>query len=411
MAASPAPTIDIEDLSLEGGAHILLKRALRRLPVGGRLEVRGSTPHLDLHLAAWCRQQGHGFAARSSGPDLDASGPPVVGWVIRGDAETARWRGAERAGLAVAGEPGAVRAHPKASWGVAARGALVEAGSLEFHFALSSKTEVWADDAARIYAQAAAAQWNPSTAIDWTAPVDLPEEVEDAVVQLMTYLIENENAALLIPARFLGQVHPHFREVVQVLAVQVADEARHVEVFTHRALLLRRTLGLSTAGGQASLLTLFAEPEFAIASFLLSVLGEGTFLNLLNFLHVYGPDSITSQVARLAAQDEGRHVAFGMAHLQSHLEHDPALRGRLVAAIERRHDALALTTGLNQDVFEALVLLAAGGWSPKAIAGGFAKVQALTADMAAGRQRRLERLGFTEREAERLSTLHTRNFM
>jgi hypothetical protein len=31
--------------------------------------------------------------------------------------------------------------------------------------------------------------------------------------------------------------------------------------------------------------------------------------------------------------------------------------------------------------------------------------------MAAGRRRRLERLGFTEGEAERLSSLHTRNFM
>ena len=35
-----------------------------------------------------------------------------------------------------------------------------------------------------------------------------------------------------------------------------------------------QSLGLSTAGGQASLATLFDEPDFAIASFLLAVLGE-----------------------------------------------------------------------------------------------------------------------------------------
>ena len=97
----------------------------------------------------------------------------------------------------------------------------------------------------------------------------------------MTYLIENEQAALLVPARFLGRVHPHFREVVQLLAVQVADEARHVEVFTRRAALRGGALGVSTAGGQASLQTLLDEPDFALASFLLSVLGEGTFLTLL----------------------------------------------------------------------------------------------------------------------------------
>jgi len=60
---------------------------------------------------------------------------------------------------------------------------------------------------------------------------------------------------------------------MQALALQAADEARHIQVFTRRALLKRNELGLSTTGGQASLKTLVEEPDFAIASFLLSVLG------------------------------------------------------------------------------------------------------------------------------------------
>ena len=102
---------------------------------------------------------------------------------------------------------------------------------------------------------------------------------------------------------------------MQLLAIQAADEARHIEVFTRRARLRRDVLGLSTAGGQASLATLFDEPDFAIASFLLSVLGEGSFLSLLWFLRDHAPDRCTREVARLAAQDEARHVAFGLAHL------------------------------------------------------------------------------------------------
>ena len=39
-------------------------------------------------------------------------------------------------------------------------------------------------------------------------------------MQIMTYLIENETAALIIPSRFIAQLHPHFREVMQLLAVQ-----------------------------------------------------------------------------------------------------------------------------------------------------------------------------------------------
>lgn len=416
-ATSPSTVIDIKGLGLDRGAHLLLKRALAELPAGGVLGVRGSDPNLAVHLRGWCRSEGHEFVrpddAGPTGQEAGAGGgSPLAAWVVRGAAAGGRWRGAEAAGAADPREPGALAERPPASWGLAARGALVEAGGPDYFFRLDSKPGVWAESAPRLYRQAAAAQWDPAKAVDWDAPFDLPEEVEAAVVQVMTYLIENEAAALLVPAKFLAQLHPHFREVMQLLAIQVADEARHVEVFTRRATLRRKgPLGLSTAGGQQSLKTLFDEPDFTLASFLLSVLGEGTFLNLLWFLERHAPDPVTRQVARLAAQDEARHVAFGMGHLQYAIALDPALRGRLAAAAARRHDALARTAGLNEEVFDALVLLAAGGWEPDAIAGGFEKVQTLKREMAADRTSRLVKLGFEPAEAGALSDLHTRNFM
>ena len=400
---SPSPTIDIEDLGLDRGAHLLIKRALHAIAVGARLGVRGTAQDLHVHLLGWCRAQGHQVEFSHAGAS--------TAWITRGSAQAGRWRDAERAGAARATEPDAVAQLPKGAWGLAARGSTVEAGAPVFHFALASKDAIWADDAGHLYAQALAAQWNPDEAIDWSTEFALPEEVEDAVVQVMTYLIENENAALLVPARFLGQVHPHFREVLQLLAIQIADEARHIEVFTRRALLKRNQLGLSTAGGQASLKTLFDESEFAVASFLLSVLGEGTFVSLLHFLQLHAPDPVTRQIAKLTARDEARHVAFGMAHLQYQLQRDADLRGRLAIAVEERHDALSQTAGLNEEVFDALILLAAGEWTPPAIAAGYAKVQALKLDMAQGREVRLNRLGFGQSEATRLASLHTRNFM
>jgi hypothetical protein len=215
-----------------------------------------------------------------------------------------------------------------------------------------------------------------------------------------------------VPAKFLAQVHPHFREVMQLLAIQVADEARHIEVFTRRATLRRKEgLGLSTVSGQQSLKTLLDEPDFTLASFLLSVLGEGTFLNLLWFLERHAPDPVTRQVAKLAAQDEARHVAFGMSHLQYVIALDHSTRARLATAVGRRHNALEQTAGLNEEVFDALVLLAAGGWEPDAIALGFEKVQTLKREMEVDRSNRLLKLGFTPGEANALSALHTRNFM
>jgi hypothetical protein len=396
-----ASGVDLEGLGLDRGGHLLVKRALGGAAPGDRRAVRGSDPHLGIHLRAWCRAAGHGFVEEGAGSFV----------VVCGAAGASRWAGAERAGSADPSTEGAVVDHPPARWGLAPRGALVEAGTPPIEAPLSDKTVVWSDDAARLYAQAAAAQWDPATAIPWSEARDLPPEVEAAVVQVMTYLVENETAALLVPARFLARIHPHFREVMQLLAVQTADEARHIEVFTRRARRHGGALGLSTAGGQASLGTLLDEPDFALASFLLSVLGEGSFLALLRFLHTHAPDAPTGEVARLAAQDEARHVAFGMSHLGRHAALDPSLRGRLAAAVERRHDALRHTAGLNEEVFDALVLLAAGGWDPAALARGHAAVIALQQEMDEGRQRRLRQLGFERAEAETLSALHTRNFM
>jgi hypothetical protein len=416
---SQSPIIDIKDLSFERGAHLLIKKFLGELPVGEKLGIRGSAPHLAIHLRSWCRSHGHEVSfpdaadieADNSCRENSKTGSAFIAWIISGKASSGRWKDAQRAGAADFREPNAIVESPPAKWGLAARGAKIETGGQEFYFGLDSKAEVWGENVPRLYAQAAAAQWDPNTAIDWETPFDLPVEIETAVVQVMTYLIENETAALLVPARFLAQIHPHFREAMQLLAIQVADEARHIEVFNRRATLRGHELGLSTVGGQISLKTLFDEPDFTLSSFLLSVLGEGTFLNLLWFLEEHAPDPVTRRVAQLAAQDEARHVAFGMGHLQYRISLDPTVRERLAAAVHRRFDALAQTTGLNEEVFDSLVLLAAKEWTPEAISEGFGKVQKLQEEMNQSRQSRLRKLGYTETEAEQLSSLHTKNFM
>ena len=399
------PTIDIDRLGLDEGALLLVRRALAALPVGERLSVRGRAPAWDLQLMAWCRQQGHDVETRS----LDDGAVEAI--VTRGPWAEGRWRNALDSGHSrlARGELPAAVADP--AWGLAARGATVEAGSPAIGFGLGVRDEIWAATAGDLYRQATAAQWDPQTAVDWDAPFDLPPAIEAAVAQVMTFLIENENAALVVPARHLGQVHPHFREVQQVLALQCADEARHIEVFTRRLGLRGHAPMLSTAGGQASLHSLMQAPDFSSATFLLGVLGEGSFITLLTFLQDHAPDPVTRQICRLAARDEARHVAFAMAHLEHRLAVQPDYQTRLQNAVEQRHDELADTAGLNEEVFDALVLLAAGELTPQAVARGHAAVQQLKLDMAAGRRARLLRLGFAPDEAQRLADLHTRNFM
>jgi hypothetical protein len=403
---SRAPVaVDLGQLGLDGGGDVLLKVALGRLTGDEVLVVRGTHPDLLGHLGTWCRQHGHRLQPAG------ASQPGGIAVVQRGAAHGARWAGAIRAGRADTGTGDALAAEPAADWGLAARGAAVEPGGPTPLFRLRERDVVWTDRAAAMYAQAVAAQWDPATAIDWAAPIAHDAVIESAVVTLMTYLIENEEAALVVPARFLGQIHPHYREIQQVLAVTVADEARHIDVFNRRATLTGHELALSTVGGRLSLQSLLDEPDFAIASFLLSVMGEGSFVSLLTFIERHAPDPVTRRIAQLTRNDEARHVAFALAHLERHVRAEPELRGRLASAVERRHQALRSTAGLNDEVFDALVLLCAGGLDPDDIGRGWRDVQRLQAEMGEMRQARLGRLGFTIDEAEALSSLHTRNFM
>jgi hypothetical protein len=396
------PKVDLGDLGFDDGAHLLLQRALGSVPPGAILEVVGRAPALAVDLPAWCRRLGH-RATRHEG---------VLAWTIDpGPSQRGRWAGAERAGAP--GPDGIVASAPR-NWGLAARGALVERGATAERsspFDIRDRDLVWAEIAPALYAQAAAQQWDPGTAIDWDATIDIHPDVDRAVVQVMTYLIENEQAALVVPAKLLARIHPHFREVLQLLAVQAADEARHIEVFARRAVLTGLPMGTSTVGGRQSLATLLDEADFSMASFLLSVLGEGSFLNLLEFLDVHAPDPVTRQVTGLARRDEARHVAFGVAHLRYQADRDGQVLSRLRGAVERRYSALVDTAGLNADVFDSLVLLAAGGWEPGAIAAGYRAVMTLQDEMDQGRQRRLIHLGFPADEAADISALHTKNFM
>lgn len=396
---APLPVVDLGPLGFDGGGHLLVKLALAELAPGDAVAVDGTNPDLVSHVRAWCTASGHAFGG------TDAAGRAVVARTVHAGA---RWAGAEPAGSPRRGDVADVAA---ADWGLAVRGVWVEAGGPTPRFALDHKDDLWADEAPRLYDRALAGQWDPATAIAWDAARPADAAIEHAVVQVMTYLVENEEAALVVPARFLGQVHPHFAEVQHLLAVQVADEARHAHVFARRAALDGQPPALSSAGGRASLQTLLDEPDFAVASFLLSVLGEGTFLSLLGFVERHAPDECTRVIARLVRADEARHVAFGVAHLERHTALDPTLRPRLARAVEQRYDALRSTAGLNQEVFDSLVLLAAGGLDPASIARGWDAVQELQRDMHEGRLGRLARLGFSTGEADQLAALHTRNFM
>lgn len=388
----PKAQVDLGDLALHEGGSVLLRRALTSLQEGDLLEVRGGSAELAEQLPAWCRQHGHQYLQLNKGPRLHwiergASDPPLI-LPTREIAETA--------------EP---------TWGLAPRGASIEAGGPAFSFPLRHKREVWAEELENLHRQAANNQWSVIRDISWNALPRLAPELETAVSQVMTFLTENEFAALYIPARFLARIHPHYREVLGVLAFQVVDEARHAEAFTRRAEEGGLGLGTTAISGQLSLRTLLEEAEFTTAVFLLCIMGEGTFLTLLKFLEENAPDPVTAALMRYAHRDEARHVAFGVSHIRYVLQREPERRPLLAAAVERRSRLLASISGLSPYVHDALVILAGGGLSPEQVRKGARRVAALHREMDRARSERLQALGFSAEEATRLSAYHTKNFM
>jgi hypothetical protein len=226
----------------------------------------------------------------------------------------------------------------------------------------------------------------------------------------MTYIAQNEYAAYYVPARYLAHVHPSYLELLMWLASHVHDEARHVEVFTKRAL-VGGYRAHALASTELSLHTLLEEHDFTSAALLLNVLGEGTFLDLLSFVSAHAPDAATATAARLAHRDERRHVQFGISHIRHRLRDDPDERTTLVAAVEARAAKLANLDGLSPIVGESLVIMSAGSLQPADVAEAGTAVRNLIHRMHRNRIRRLRAAGFDDKTAQHLSELHTPNLM
>src|SRR5262245_13552876 len=373
MEAAAAVAIDGGGLPLSGGLLALVRPALELLEPGGVLAVLSECRTLRQELPAWCRLERCAYVDCERMPDgTDRH------LIVRGTSGPRRdWAGAAplpiRDGRLLAEDVLAQHPMParaSAETGFAPRGAAIEPGGPAYPFSLVTREHVAPPEVGQLYDQAVATQWDATRDIPWRLVRTLPPPLESALAQVMTFLAENELSALYVPARFLPRIHPAYAEVAMFLATQLADEARHVDVFLKRARIAGSRLGVSSRVTARSLLSLLEVDDFSEATFLLSVLGEGTFLDLLHFVEQHAPDLATAELVRRARADESRHVHFGLAHLRQALVYDPNLYDRLEAAVRRRAAALRGAGGVPAPLEDALTVLAARGTEPRAIARG-----------------------------------------
>ena len=406
--------IDGGDLPLGGGLLALVRPALELLEVDGVLAVNTWQPHLHDDLSAWCRVERHEYLGHETLADGRERHLIIRGAqsLLEGQRESIIFSAELEQPIGVASILKAIPMPERADadTGFAPRGSQVEPGGPRYPFDLLHRGHVAPPEVGELYDQAVSAQWNAQTDIPWNRTPTLPPVMQRALGQVMTFLAENELSALYVPSRFVSRIHPAFAEVAMFLATQMADEARHIDVFLKRAR-IGGGLGVSAATTSQSLLSLLQLTDFTEATFLLSVLGEGTFLDLLTFVENHAPDEVTAEIARRTRNDEARHVHFGLAHIRHALAHEPQLYGRLEQAVRRRSASLAGAGGVPAQLQDGLTIMAAGDNAPRAVARGHDAFRELLVTMHLNRIKRLQHAGFTSQQAEELSNLHTPNFM
>ena len=390
-----AIAIDGGDLSLGGGLLALVRPALTLLEPDGVLAILSRSPSTSADLASWCRAESHEY----------------LGAEDAGDGTTRHLVKRGRFGVQRAASSDELPERADAMSGFAPHGSVVEPGGPRYPFDLLERDRVAPPEVAELYEQAVAAQWSAARDIPWSTIPRHEPALELAVRQVMSFLAENELSALYVPSRFIARLHPAYVGVAMFLATQMQDESRHIDVFLRRARATGSPPAISSATTSRSLLSLLQVNDFAEASFLLSVLGEGTFLDLLAFVERFAPDEATAELARRARIDEARHVHFGMAHVRHALAHDETLYARLEASVRRRSATLAGTGGVPAPVQDALTIYAAGATDPRRVSRGHDAFRELLVTMHEGRIRRLRTAGFTAEQAATISDLHTPNFM
>lgn len=418
----PSRRIDAGSIEFGDGLEILLSTAVQAASAGQTIDVATASRATAMELPGWARAAGN--EAEGQWREESREGPRFVVRLRRGSSASVL-----AAELPAAGEPLPLRQggqlhtgdllkfapvpipdHADQAHGLVPLGAIPEAGGPDYEWHLNRHDDLWAEDLADLTERASASQWDATTDIPWSEAIGLPEEMERAVAQVMTFIASNEYVALYVPAKFLPKVNAAFVDVLLWLAAHIHDEARHVEVFTKRALVGGQR-GYALASTQLSLRSLLDEEDFSAASLLLNVLGEGTFIDLLGFVSQNAPDGATATAARLAHRDEQRHVHFGISHVRRSLRLDPDCSRKLVAAVEARAAKLATLTGLSPVLIESLTVMASGSRSSAALRRGSAAVKELTGIMELNRVKRLRAAGFDEAGARYLSELHTPNLM
>jgi len=198
---------------------------------------------------------------------------------------------------------------------------------------------------ADLYEKLKAYQWNASTQIDWTRPIQNFSEDDYVHVKSIysredygrlrgqqraftfTQLFLGEQAALALCAQLLNQV-PEM-ETKLCLAGQVIDEARHVEVFGKYLEKLGHDAPLNPALEEL-VHRLLDSDHYGEKIVGMQIFLEGIAVGLFQRFQKESPDPLLRDLIGLVLRDESRHAGFGVIYLADRFKSvSPAERRRV----------------------------------------------------------------------------------
>ena len=183
---------------------------------------------------------------------------------------------------------------------------------------------------AELYEKLKAYQWNATTEIDWSRPVQNFSEDEYAVVKhvysredydrmrgqqrafTFTNLFLGEQAAMALCAQLMNEV-PEM-ETKLCLAGQVMDEARHVEVFGKYLDKLGHDAPLNPALEEL-VHRLLDSDHYGEKIVGMQIFLEGIAVGLFQRFQKESPDPLLRDLIGLVLRDESRHAGFGVIYL------------------------------------------------------------------------------------------------
>ncbi|HWO93586.1 MAG TPA: ferritin-like domain-containing protein [Dehalococcoidia bacterium] len=259
-----------------------------------------------------------------------------------------------------------------------------------------NKAVAWSESVELLYEEALQRQWSSARDIPWDQLTELPDDVELAMCQVATFFNQVEFIAGDQPGRWVQNLSPDHFEVGLFLSTQVMDEARHLDVFRKRALANGGKLMLGNEPASGAL----AQWDFSQMTAQLHVLGEGFVQTMFRMGEWYSFNEAEKKIYRLAAQDESRHVAFGVMHLKYLLETEPERREQIHSYFDMAETGLGagnqagVLTGSGPTAESLAVLLGAGA---KNIDEGWRRLFAINKRQVQEYVHRLDVIGMSDR--------------